>query len=350
MLEAIVSKINALVYDGTGLHIGLKSQYFVYFFAICGIIPVLWTAIYCLSNLYMKLAGPVNLKKKYNAKWALVTGASSGIGRELSKVLASQGLSVVLVALADNDKTPPHMSLNTILDELKSTYKGQEFRKIEASFNYGVDYMPAIIDGTKDIDVQLIFNNAGFIVSGFFDTTTLNAQLNNLECNTTSCVKVTHHFLQLLIQKELKGCIMFTSSVSGYFPNPFAIMYGATKAFVSQFAASLAIEVRAKGIDVLAVHPSPVASNFFNSVTHKIDALDMAKKAAVSPATVPKLMLSCVGRSHLGDLGGTAFFMRFFAAILPMDFLTGLISSVAPNLPDYQRNNKNRGSGGKKLD
>ena len=57
-----------------------------------------------------------------------------------------QGLSVVLVALADNDKTPPHMSLNTILDELKSTYKGQEFRKIEASFNYGVDYMPAIID------------------------------------------------------------------------------------------------------------------------------------------------------------------------------------------------------------
>ncbi len=95
-------------------------------------------------------------------------------------------------------------------------------------------------------------------MTGFFDQTTLDSQLANLECNSTACVKVTHHFLKKMLEKKLRGCFLFTSSVSGYIPNPFAVMYGASKAFVSQFAASLAIEVRANGIDVLAVHPSPV--------------------------------------------------------------------------------------------
>ena len=112
-------------------------------------------------------------------------------------------------------------------------------------------------------------------------------------------MKVTHHFLKKMVEKNIKGCFIFTSSVSGYIPNPFAVMYGATKAFVSQFAASLAIEVRNNGIDVLAVHPSPVASNFFEKA-HKLESLEMAQKSAVSPASVPGKMLMCVGRCHLG--------------------------------------------------
>ena len=133
-------------------------------------------------------------------------------------------------------------------------------------FDHKTDYMPDIIKATEDIDVQVVFNNAGYIVTAFFDHTTVDAQLANMECNATSCVKITHHFLQKLLKKNLKGCFVFTSSVSGYIPNPFAVMYGATKGFVSQFAASLAIEVASQGIDVLAVHPSPVASNFFDKV------------------------------------------------------------------------------------
>ena len=136
-------------------------------------------------------------------------------------------------------------------------------------------------------------------MTGFFDQTTLDSQLANLECNSTACVKVTHHFLKKMVEKKIKGCFIFTSSVSGYIPNPFAVMYGATKAFVSQFAASLAIEVRNNGIDVLAVHPSPVASNFFEKA-HKLESLEMAQKSAVSPASVPGKMLMCVGRCHLG--------------------------------------------------
>jgi len=163
-----------------------------------------------------------------------------------------------------------------------------------------------------------------------------------MECNATACVKVTHHFLKKMLEKEIKGCFIFTSSVSGYIPNPFAVMYGATKAFVSQFAASLAIEVRNSGIDVLAVHPSPVNSNFFEKA-HKLDSLEMAKKAAVSPDSVPIKMLSCVGRAHLGDLGDMAVTVRMVVALLPYDFLTGVFAFFAPYMGDYQKHNKNRG-------
>lgn len=198
------------------------------------------------------------------------------------------------------------------------------------------------MQATKNIDIEIVFNNAGYIVTGFFDQTTLDSQLANLECNSTACVKVTHHFLKLMLDKKIKGCFIFTSSVSGYIPNPFAVMYGATKAFVSQFAASLAIEVRNNGIDVLAVHPSPVASNFFNNA-HKLESLEMAQKSAVSPSSVPGKMLMCVGRCHLGDMGAMALGVRVLVALVPYDFLTGVFSFAAPYMGDYQKHNKNRG-------
>lgn len=301
---------------------------------------VLWVTIYFLSNAWMAMLGPQDLKKKYNAKWALVTGAGTGIGKSLAQTMALQGLNVVLVSLPDK-------FLEETTAELKSQFPKQEFRAIAAKFDHKTDYMPAIIKGTEDIDVAIVFNNAGYIVTGFFDQSGIDGQLANLECNSTACVKVTHHFLQRMLEKKLKGCIVFTSSVSGYIPNPFAVMYGATKAFVSQFAASLAIEVRSMGIDVLAVHPSPVASNFFDKA-HKLEALEMAQKSAVTPDSIPAKILSCVGRSHVADMGEMALGVRVFTAMLPYDFLTGLFAAGSPYMGDYKKYNKNRGAVAKK--
>lgn len=304
------------------------------------LIPVAWISIYVLTNLYCLACGPVNMKKKYGAKWALVTGAGTGIGKSIAETMALQGLNVVLVSLPDK-------FLDETTATLQKVFPNQEFRKVAAKFDHKTDYMPDIIKATKDIDVTVIFNNAGYIVTGFFDTTSLDSQLANMECNATAAVKVTHHFVCLMVQKKLKGCIMFTSSVAGFIPNPFACMYGATKAFVSQFAASLAIEVRANGIDVLSVHPSPVASNFYDKV-HKLDALEMARNAAVLPSAVPQKMLECVGRCHIGDMGAMATCVRVVVALVPYDFLAGVFSFFAPTMGDYKRHNINRGSAGRK--
>ena len=150
--------------------------------------------------------------------------------------------------------------------ELEAAYPGLEFRAVACNFGPGQSYLDKIAKATADVDVQLVFNNAGFIVTGFFDTQPAGKLLVNVECNATAATSITHHFTALMLQKRLRGCVVFTSSASAYIPNPFAVSYGATKAYMSQFAASIAVELSCKGIDVLVVHPSPVASHFYNKV------------------------------------------------------------------------------------
>ena len=91
-----------------------------------------------LTNAWMYFLGPQDLKKKYNAKWALVTGAGTGIGKSLAETMALQGLNVVLVSLPDK-------FLDETTNALKSQFPNQEFRSIPAKFDHKTDYMPAII-------------------------------------------------------------------------------------------------------------------------------------------------------------------------------------------------------------
>ena len=111
------------------------------------------------------------------------------------------------------------------------------------NFCPGAPYLEEIKKATSDITVQCIFNNAGFIVTGFLDGAPLGKLLANMECNATAAMCITHHFVGELVSKNLKGCIVMTSSVAGYIPTPFAAMYASTKAFVSQFACCVGIEV-----------------------------------------------------------------------------------------------------------
>jgi short-subunit dehydrogenase len=179
-----------------------------------------------------------------------------------------------------------------------------QFRSVGVNFFPGVDYMAKIKEATKDIEIPIIFNNAGFMVTGFLDQTPIGKLLANIECNATASVQIAHYFGQKLVAKKMKGCIVFTSSVAGFIPTPFAAMYASTKAFVSQLAACMHIELQSLGIDVCAIHPSPVASNFYSKLDHKVDMIEAAAKNAVSPDSVTDDMLRSIGVCALRDLGG----------------------------------------------
>jgi hypothetical protein len=86
----------------------------------------------------MYYAGPVDLKKKYKATWALVTGAGTGIGKSIAETMAIQGLNVVLVSLPDK-------YLEETTDELKKRFPHLQFRSVPAKFDHKTDYMPTII-------------------------------------------------------------------------------------------------------------------------------------------------------------------------------------------------------------
>mmetsp|Transcript_350 Transcript_350/g.741 ORF Transcript_350/g.741 Transcript_350/m.741 type:complete len:204 (+) Transcript_350:600-1211(+) len=202
--------------------------------------------------------------------------------------------------------------------------------------------MEAIMKATEDIPIQIVFNNAGFIVLGFFEQAPLGKLLANVECNATATVAITHHFVKKMISQKLKGCIVFTSSVAGFIPTPFAAMYSSTKAFVSQFASSIHVELANSGIDVCAVHPSPVSSNFYDKVDHKIELMEAAQKSAVPPQDLPNDILRSIGRCALRDLGSMAWGTRMGTWFLPYNFFTVAFTMAAPYLPDYKNHNANR--------
>ena len=275
-----------------------QTSYLFVASALLALPTIFWFVAYLIPQIYMCVRPVPDLKKRYNAEWSLVTGGGSGIGKALSFKLASQGLNVVVVSLDDD-------YLKGTIKELKEAYPKQEFRAVGVNFAPGVDYMDKIVAATKDVEIPIVFCNAGFMVTGFFDHVDIGKMLVNLECNAVSAVKISHHFIKLLVSDKKKGCVVFTSSVAGFIPTPFATMYASTKAFVSQFAASLHIELKPLGIDVCAIHPSPVASNFYDKLEHKVDLIEAAAKSAVAPDDkLVSDMFRSVGACALRDLGG----------------------------------------------
>lgn len=313
---------------------GLPSYLFV-LSCVFAFPTVFWIVAYVLPQLYMTYRPVPDLKKRYNATWALVTGGGSGIGKALTFKLARQGLNVVVVSLDDD-------ALKDTMKQLAETFPDLQFRNVACTFSPGVDYMKQIDKATKDIEVPIIFNNAGFLVTGFFDQAPLPKLLANVECNATAAVNVTHHFVSKMVSNKTKGCIVFTSSVAGFIPTPFSGMYGATKAFCSQLACSLHIELQSLGIDVCAVHPSPVASNFYDKLDHKIELLESACKQAVPPEALPDAIFRSIGCCALRDLGAMAVSSRMGTFFLPYNFFTELFATAAPYLPDWKTHNKTR--------
>ncbi|KAL7576980.1 hypothetical protein ACA910_006735 [Epithemia clementina (nom. ined.)] len=314
----------------------LVAPYALIVVSLLAIPTVVYLISYLIPQIYMCIRPVPDLKQRYSGcEWALVTGAGSGIGRALAFKLASLGLNVVLVSLDDD-------FLKKTLEEIKKEYPKLQFRSVGASFSPDVDYMSKIKEVTKDLEVRIVFNNAGYMVTGFFDQAPLGKLLANMECNATACLNISHHFVSIMVQKKQTGCIVFTSSVAGFIPTPFAAMYASTKAFVSQLAACLHIEVKPLGIDVCAIHPSPVASNFYSKLDHKVDMIEAAAKNATPPEKITDDILRSVGACAYRDLGSLAWATRMGTFFLPYNLFSELFATFAPLMPDWKTHNKNR--------
>jgi uncharacterized protein len=191
---------------------------------------------------------------EWRGKWALVTGASAGIGRHLATQLAADGANLVLTARRDD-------RLAQLAAELAEHYGVQvETFPADLSRPRTPDEI-FLFTQQKGLFVEVLINNAGFGAYGPFYELPCQRQLDMVQVNIGSVVHLTHLFLPAMVERR-SGYVMIVSSVAAFQPVPYISTYAATKAFDLLFAEGIAEEVRRHGVRVSALCPGSTASEF----------------------------------------------------------------------------------------
>jgi len=287
---------------------------------VCSLVGFLGLLTLFLPGLLHICLFPQDLKKKYNAEWAIVTGGSSGIGKSIVERLCQQGINVIIVAV-------PEKILDETTTEMTSRFPAVQVKKV------GVDlsrpgFMEEISKVTASKDVQLLFCNAGFMISGFFADTHIGKTKANAAVNVGCHLELTHEYVNRLLAKGKRGAVFFTSSPAWMLPSPTAAMYAGTKAFVTHFGVSLAAELKSDGIDVCIAHPSPVQSNFYDNAGDGAE-VNFFKSTAKGPEVLVGTMFACVGRLVLCNQGYFPKVMGIMHKVLDFSFLSEITANVA---------------------
>lgn len=238
-------------------------------------------------------------RKRYGS-WAIVTGASSGIGREMALRLAEAGLNLVLVARSQS-------VLEQITTDVIAKH-GVECRVviIDLACETGVETLEAV---TGNLDVGLLIAAAGFGTSGPFLNSTLEKELEMLNVNCRSLVALSWHFGRRFAKRGRGGMVLM-SSIVGFQGMPNAAHYAATKAYVQTFAEALYVELAATGVDVLACAPGPTNSGF-------ADRAGMRMGKALSPADIAQPTLDALGRKSTVLPGFLSKLLTYSLVALP---------------------------------
>lgn len=183
-------------------------------------------------------------------EWAVVTGASSGIGKACAQVLAGEGVNLVLTARREDR-----------LRELAATLPVKT--EILAADLADPAAPHAIFDFTrsKAISPDLLVNNAGFGVFGEFRNLDLARQLEMVQVNCSAVLALTQLFLPAMVERK-RGDILIVASTASFQAVPYQTAYAATKAFDLIFAEGLAQEVKHFGVRVCAVCPGQTRTEF----------------------------------------------------------------------------------------
>lgn len=194
-------------------------------------------------------------------KNVLITGASTGIGLELAKVFAKNGYNLILVARNEE-------KLKEISSDLSSSFKinvefvAKDLSKIEAAEELFENI------NSRNLEIGILVNNAGFGLFGEFKDTDLNREVEMINLNITSLVKLTKLFLPSMIQRK-SGRILNVASVASFQPGPLMSIYYATKSFVLHFSEAIAYELKESGVTVSTLCPGPTLTEFQS--TAKLD-------------------------------------------------------------------------------
>jgi short-subunit dehydrogenase len=253
----------------------------------------------------------------FNGKWALVTGASAGIGAALARELASHGAKLILTGRRRE-------RLESLAAELAA--KGTEVRIVAADLNDPAAPQQ-IYDATAGagLAVDILINNAGLGQFGAFTQTDPEQELSQVRVNCEAMVRLTRLFVPPMVERR-HGWVMILASTASFQPLPYLSTYAATKAFDRFFALGLAAEVARFGVKVTALCPGPTESEFFD-VAH---AGVIRARGVQSAEVVARLGVEAMARGRRTIIPN--FSGRFTAQLvrlMPVGLITHFVEKMA---------------------
>lgn len=200
------------------------------------------------------MSGKSAFSTRWGGKWALVTGASAGIGLALAGELAAAGANLIVTARRKD-------RLEALAARLQSS-RGIKVEVLSADLaTPGVPDQIRTFTQAKSLEIELLINNAGFGSYGRFHEADLTKQMEMVRVNCTAVVHLTHLYLGEMVARR-HGDILIVASVAAFQAVPYVSTYAATKAFDLRFAEGIAEEVRRYGVNVCALCPGATSTEF----------------------------------------------------------------------------------------
>jgi uncharacterized protein len=261
-------------------------------------------------------------QSEFRNRWALITGASSGIGAALARELAGRGAKLILTARRRD-------RLQALEAELAA--KGTETRIVSADLNDPAAPQQ-IFDATAGagLTVDILVNNAGLGHYGAFCQTDPEQELSQVRVNCESVVRLSRLFVPLMVERR-RGWVLVVASTASFQPVPYLSTYAATKVFDRFFALGLAAEVARFGVKVTALCPGPTESEFFEVAgasvfrSRGVQATDVVARKGIDALERGR---GAIVPNWNGRL--TAFLVRF----VPVSLITRFVEKEARPKPN----------------
>jgi len=250
--------------------------------------------------------------KFYEGCTALITGASSGLGAEFARQLAPYVGKLVLVARRTDRLEELQAELRSIHPRLEVEVYSGDLAMKETRENF-VKWL-----AERSVNVDFLVNNAGLGDHGEFVDSQWDRVQSMLDVNIEALTHLTHSLLPSMLQNG-RAAILNVSSVASFFPLPNMSVYSATKAYVTSFSESLAIELRPKGVTVTALCPGPVPTEFFEVAEResgKRPHYESMPAFVVSPEEAVRSGLEAVIRGRARTVPGPLLALAVGAALL----------------------------------
>lgn len=202
---------------------------------------------YCRLYVYCSINGTRNLVKQYG-EWAVVTGATDGIGRAYAFELAKRGMNIVLISRTSS-------KLQNVSEEIVKLY-GVKTEIAVADFSEGFEACEKLKKMLNGLDIGILVNNVGVIVEKpmCFNEMTENDIKSHINVNVIPCSMMTKVVLPHMLEKK-KGAIVNMSSTAGLQPTPMFSVYSATKVYMDYFSQSLQYECKDSNVTVQTLIP-----------------------------------------------------------------------------------------------